>query len=60
MEWTRDKVYRLEIGLLVLVLVVFAVAIVLWLLRFHDRLRVVERQLESPVDGDGSQESGDE
>ncbi len=36
---------------------VFAVAIVLWLLRFHDRLRGVERQLESLGEG---QESEDE
>lgn len=35
----------------------FAVAIVLWLLRFHDRLRGVERQLEGL---EGGQESEDE
>ncbi len=43
-----------------LVQIALAVAIVLWLLRFHDRLRVIERQVKSlgGVDGDG--ENGDE
>ena len=43
--------------------IVLAVAIVLWLLRFHDRLRTVERQLKSLESGcatDGKQEIGDE
>ncbi|GEM_PF-1458999 len=40
--------------------IVLAAAIVLWLLRFHDRLRTVERQLKSLEGGDGNQENGDE
>ncbi|MEC9352648.1 MAG: hypothetical protein VX254_02290 [Planctomycetota bacterium] len=40
--------------------IVLAVAIVLWLLRFHDRLRVVERQVKSLEGGDENQENGDE
>ena len=43
-----------------LVQVALAVAIVLWLLRFHDRLRVVERQVKSLEGVDGDRENGDE
>ncbi len=43
-----------------LVQVGLAAAVVLWLLRFHDRLRVVERQLESLEQGEDGQESGNE
>ena len=43
-----------------LVEIALVVAIVLWLLRFHDRLRVVERQVKSLGGGDDGQENGDE
>ncbi len=43
-----------------LVQIALAVVIVLWLLRFHDRLRAVERQVKSLGESDDGQENGDE